>query len=90
MHHIKNEDSHVWMLAGTGYIDLSKVYEKLGPCLSRSLPGFHAITGCDNNPAFKKKGKLRPFNILNKNQDYQEAFTRFGEQVLLSNPKQET
>ncbi|GBP62836.1 hypothetical protein EVAR_44691_1 [Eumeta japonica] len=46
-------------LNGTGnnqrYINLTKVYEHLGPSLSRSLPGFHALTGCDFNPAFFKR-----------------------------------
>ncbi|GBP30951.1 hypothetical protein EVAR_28594_1 [Eumeta japonica] len=46
-------------VGGTGnnqrYINLTKVYEHLGPSLSRSLPGFHALTGCDFNPAFFKR-----------------------------------
>ncbi|GFW37608.1 uncharacterized protein TNCV_4028041 [Trichonephila clavipes] len=82
MHHLKNEDSHVWILIGTGnrvrYIDITKDYEHLGYSLSRCLPGFHAITGCDYNPAFFKKGKQKPFNTLKKNEEYQEAFMKFG------------
>lgn len=70
MHHLKNKDSHVWILTGTGnkqrYVDLKKIHEHLGLSLCRSLPGFHALTGCDFNPAFFKKGKQRPFNILRK------------------------
>ncbi|KAG8179171.1 hypothetical protein JTE90_024375 [Oedothorax gibbosus] len=54
MRHLKH--SHVWMLIGVGnkvrYVDITTVYEHLGPSLSRCLPGFHAITGCDYNPAF--------------------------------------
>lgn len=35
MQHVKNSDSHVWILTGTGnkqrYVDLSTIYEQLGP-----------------------------------------------------------
>ncbi|CAG9763424.1 unnamed protein product [Ceutorhynchus assimilis] len=41
--------------------------------------GFHALTGCDYNPAFFKKGKQRPFIILKKKYQYQEAFMKFGD-----------
>ncbi|CAH2096953.1 unnamed protein product [Euphydryas editha] len=82
MHHLKNSDSRVWILTGTGnkqrYVDLNAIYEQLGPSLCRSLPAFHAITGCDFNPALFKKGKQKPFNILKKNEEYQQAFHRFG------------
>lgn len=43
------------------------------------MPGFHALTGCDFNPAFFKKGKQRPFNIMMKKHEYQRAFMRFGD-----------
>lgn len=74
MHNLKDDDSNIWIFTGTGkkqrYIDLTKVYEYLGPSLCRSLPGFHTLTGCDYNPAFFKKGKQRPFNILKKKHEY--------------------
>lgn len=61
MHNLINDDSNVWLNAGTGnnqrYINLTKVYEYLGPFLCRSLPGFHALTGCVFYPPFFKKGK---------------------------------
>lgn len=51
MHNLKDDGSNVWLNAGTGnnqrYINLTKVYENLGSSLCRSLPGFHALTGCD-------------------------------------------
>lgn len=48
------------------------------------MPGFHAFTGCDYNPAFFKRGKQRPFNILKKNVEYQQAFLQFGEEELFT------
>lgn len=78
MHHLKHENSHVWILTGLGnkqrYVDVTAIYKHLGSSLCRSLPGFHAFTGCDYNPAFFKRGKQRPFNLLKKNAEYQQAF----------------
>lgn len=77
MHHLKNEDSHIWTITGTGknmrysYVDLTNIYAQLGPSLCKSLPGFHAITGFGYNPAFFKIGKLRPFKLLKNNEEYQ-------------------
>ncbi|MFP3021214.1 MAG: hypothetical protein ACEY3F_07990 [Wolbachia sp.] len=34
---------------------------------------FHVLTGCDYNPAFYRKGKLRPFKILKKSVESQTA-----------------
>lgn len=88
MHHLKNDDSHVWILTGTGnkvrYIDITEIYKHLGPTLSRCLPGFHAITGCDYNPAFFRKDKQRPFNVLKKKVEYQIAFMKLGDVDLFS------
>ncbi|GBP33556.1 hypothetical protein EVAR_28711_1 [Eumeta japonica] len=93
MHHLKNDDSHVWILTGTGnnqrYVDISSIYKQLGPSLCRSLPGFHAITGCDYNPAFFKKGKQRPFSILKKNKEYQQAFLTLGTLNLIDDVDEE-
>ncbi|CAG5019593.1 unnamed protein product [Parnassius apollo] len=86
MHHLKN-NSRVWMLTGTGnnlrYVDLTKIHAELGESICRSLPGFHAITGCDCNPAFFRKGKLKPYKILKKHQEYQKAFMKFGNNELI-------
>lgn len=47
---------------------------KLGPKLCKSLPAFHAFTGCDYTAAFYNKGKIRPFKIYSKNELYQTIF----------------
>lgn len=88
MYHLQN-NSHIWMLIGTGnnlrYVDLTKIYVKLGESLCRSLPGFHAITGCDYNPVFFRKGKLKPFKILKRTEEYQKAFIKLGKNILFEN-----
>ncbi|GFR17097.1 platelet glycoprotein 4 [Trichonephila clavata] len=88
MHHLKNH-SVVWMLTDTGnnlrYVDLTKIHAELGQLICQSLPGYHAITGCDCNPAFFRKGKLKPYKILKKVPEYQEAFKNFGKSELIEN-----
>lgn len=82
MDHLESDDLNIFMEYGTGnskrYIHVTKLYMELGPNLCTSLPGFHALTGCDYNPSFFKKGKIRPYQILKKNQRYQQALTDLG------------
>ena len=60
MHKLKS-NSKIWIESGvsgtTNYIDVCKVYENFGELLCKALTGFHAITGCDYNPSFYRKGK---------------------------------
>ena len=63
-------DSHVWILAGTGnklrYVDLTKIHSQMGELIYKSLPGFHAIAGCDYNSTFYRKVKLKPYKLCKK------------------------
>lgn len=34
------------------FVDLTSLSKRLGPKLCKSLPGFHALTGCDYTPSF--------------------------------------
>ena len=43
--------------------------------MSEVFIGFHALTGCDFNSAFYKKGKASPFNLLEKDANYVHALT---------------
>lgn len=82
MHHIKN-DLKISILLGTGnherYINVNHLYETLGRNLCSSLPGFHAFTGCDCNPAFYRRGKKIPYKILKSSPAFIEAFTKIGQ-----------
>lgn len=75
--------SKIWIECGTAakrhVIDVCKLYDSLGELLCRALPGFHALTGCDYNPSFYRKGKQRPYSILKKNENYIKAFTDVGD-----------
>lgn len=82
MDHLSSSSLNICMEYGTGnkkrHINISELYTQLGPSLSSSLPGFHALTGCDCNPSFFKRAKKRPFEILQKTPAYQKALTDIG------------
>ena len=85
--HRLNDESQVWMLTGTGnnlrYVNLTKIYQTLGESICKSLPGLHAITGCDYNPSFFRKAKLKPYRILKKYVEFQQAFMKFGDSKII-------
>ena len=51
----------ITFVTGTGQkrrsIPLKPIYDALGPMKAAALPGFHAISGCDNTGSFSGKGK---------------------------------
>lgn len=59
-------------------ININALHESLGLEFCKVLPGFHALTGCDYNPAFFRKGKQRPYKMLLKSKEYQKAFADLG------------
>lgn len=76
------KEVEVWMDVGVGKsqrnINVSKLYESLGTKVCDSLPAFHALTGCDFNPAFFRKGKKRPFLLLRNSDKYMDALTNLS------------
>ena len=49
-----------------------------------ALPGFHAFTGCNYNPAFFKKDKQRLFKRLKKKEEVQKAIASLGDTSISS------
>ena len=41
----------------------------------KALPGINAFTGNDYTPAFFKKGKIRPIQLMQKNKKFVRVFT---------------
>ncbi|GFW13417.1 uncharacterized protein TNCV_1879191 [Trichonephila clavipes] len=72
-----NASLKLWIQWGVGnherLISINYLYQYLCISLSKALPCFHSITGCDYTPAFFRKGKLRPFKLLEKSVEYQLA-----------------
>ena len=63
LHDLKAVNAHVniWVTFGMGrnfkLISINRICASLGEQKSRSLPLFHAFTGCDTTSAFNGKGK---------------------------------
>lgn len=67
----------IWITSGSdeSKFNVNSLYTQLGAPVCKSLPVFLALTGCDYNPAFFKKGRIRPYAILNKsNNNYLQHF----------------
>ena len=67
------------------YLDVSRIVERIGASTCRSLPGFHAFTGCDTVSAFQGRGKVLVFRIMAQDQGFQEVFQGLGREWQLSN-----
>ncbi|KYN03439.1 hypothetical protein ALC62_05715 [Cyphomyrmex costatus] len=74
---------HICIEVGVGnnkrLINVTQLYEALGKDTSATLPAFHALTGCDFNPAFFRKGKKRPFFIMTSSgNDFTNCFIQMS------------
>lgn len=63
------------------YINCTQLAEKLSLSVCRALPGFHAFAGCDYTVAFVGKEKIKAYNLLLQNEEYQNMFEQ------LTNPE---
>ena len=55
-------------------ISINRLFDQVGEPLCKALPFYHAFTGCDYTSSFNRKGKIKPFKLLEKNPELQEAF----------------
>ena len=73
---------------GTGnkkiLLNISVMAQSLTPMYCSALLSLHAFTGCDSTSAFKGRGKLRPLNILENNDEYKEVFSQVGDEWSLT------
>ena len=68
---------------GLRYIDVRKLFEKLGKDFCRALPAFDIFTGSDYTAAFSRKGKIRTLKTLEKDKTAQTVFgdMRFSDDI---------
>ena len=57
----------------------------LGPLLSKALPAYHALTGCDTTSAFSGIGKKKSWKVLVNDSEAQQQLATLGEEPLLKN-----
>lgn len=62
------------------YISINSIHAKIGDILCKSLPAYHAFSGCDYTASFSRKGKVRPLKILENDVKAQHAFIELGEE----------
>ena len=78
------ESINLWLEVGLyaknslRYIDVRKLFNKLGKDLCRALPAFHVFAGSDYTAAFSRKGKIRPLKTLEKDKTAQTVFGDMG------------
>lgn len=67
-------------------LDLCGIFDTMEESLCSSLAAFHAFTGCDYNPTFGIKAKLRLFKLLQDSPKYQNAFKQMGNVGITTDP----
>ena len=70
------QDKKIWVESSvqSKNISINRLFDQVGEPLCKALPFYHAFTGCDYTSSFNWKGKIKPFKLLEKNPELQEAF----------------
>ena len=74
------QDKRIWVESSVQsknnltYISINQLFDQLVEPLCKVLPFYHAFTGCDYTSSFNRKGKIKPFKLLEKNPELQQAF----------------
>jgi hypothetical protein len=77
-----NNKVSIWVEFGMGktvrHLHIKSIYHKLGENKSRSLPTFHALTGCDSTSNFLVRGKNPAWNAWSAYPEVTDAHTTYG------------
>ena len=82
----KLENSHLWYDFGVDYnnsrkyIDITELAKNMKSI--KALPGTYSFAGKDYTPAFFKKGKIRPFQLIQKNEKIADIFINLRDFLL--------
>ena len=74
------QDRRIWVESGIQsknnlkYISIKQLFDQLGEPLCKALPFYHAFSRCDYTFSFNRKGKIKPFKLLEQNPELQEEF----------------
>ena len=58
------------------YVDITHVRNEIDHC--DAMVAMYTFAGCDYSPAFNKKGKTRPVELMLKDEKFIDAFTKLG------------
>ena len=73
------QDKRIWVESSVQsknnltYISINQLFDQLVEPLGKALTFYHAFTGCDYTSSFNRKGKIKPFKLLQKNPELQDA-----------------
>ena len=56
------------------YINVNKLYGKIGDPVCKSVPAYHAFTGCNYTVSFSHKWKNSPLKFLEKDETMEVVF----------------
>ena len=82
----KLENSHLWYDFGVDYnnsreyIDITELAKNIK--IIKELPGTYSFTENDYTSAFFKKGKIRPIQLMQKNEKFVDVFTNLVDFLL--------
>ena len=72
----------VWLNMSTStsrrYVNINSILQEIGNNVAKALPGYHLFTGSDFTSAFWRKGKVRPLQLMRKNQKFIDIFSKLG------------
>lgn len=80
----QQEGQYVWMDVGLNstnnrrYISIQDICKSVDSDFVEALPALHSFTGSDYTAAFYRKGKIRPYNIMEKTPKYAQALALLG------------
>ena len=75
---------NIWLEVGVQsnnsqrYISLNSLHLHFGETPCKSLPAYHALTGCDYTASFSRRGKVKPLKTLEEDVVAQEALASLG------------
>ena len=82
--HLYDSMLNLWLEVGVQsnntqrFINVNSLYTCLGELFCKSLPAYHALTGCDYTASFARRGKVKPLIVLEKDEDTQIALHNIG------------
>ena len=93
--HLFDQRVNIWLEArvqsqnNMRYININEIYNQLEETLCKALPAYHALTGCDYSASYCRKGKIQPFQILEKDVQTQEVFGKLANMEELDETSEE-
>ena len=64
------------------FIPIHTLQSSLGPLLSKALPAYHTLKGCDTTSAFSGIGKRKSWKVLFNDSEAQQQLASLGEEPL--------